>query len=474
LLVSERLVLRNVEVRGRSGLDVALADGRIVAIGARLPCGGPELDGAGGALIPGLIDHHIHLLALAAQAQSVPLEGARDPNDLAARLAAAAAARPPGTWIRATGYHESLSGTLTAADLDRLSPRHPLRVQHRSGALWVLNSQALRQTLGSEPPPSCVELDAAGRPTGRIWRGDAWLSARLGRVAPPLAPVGAALAACGITGVTDASATTDAAAAEVLAAAVESGDLPQRVMVMSGGELTPPAGLVLGPVKVLLDEAALPDFDAFVARIALARQVGRNVAVHCVTATELGLTLAAFEAAGVRPGDRIEHGSVIPQAAIASLAAMGLTVVTQPGFVSERGDRYLAEVAAEEQADLYRIRSLREAGVPVAASSDAPYGPADPWAGLRAAIARRTRLGRSLGPDEAVPPHIGLSLYLGDFERPGGPARRVAAGAPADLCLLSQPLGQALRAPDKDLVAATLVAGRLVFERAARPIAQLT
>src|SRR5205085_12179953 len=136
------------------------------------------------------------------------------------------------------------------------------------------------------------------RPTGGIWRGDAWLSARLGRVAPPLAPVGAALAACGVTGVTDTSATNDATTAAVFAAAVACGELPQRVMLMSGGELSPPAGLQLGPVKVLLDEDTLPDLDAFIARIALARDWGRCVAVHCVTAAELGLTLAAFEAAG--------------------------------------------------------------------------------------------------------------------------------------------------------------------------------
>lgn len=467
--MSDRLIIRNVEVEGRPGLDVALANGRIATVGVRLPRGGPELDGGGGALIPGLIDHHIHLMALAAQAQSVALDDARGPEDLAERIAAATAARAPGTWIRATGYHEGVAGALSAADLDRLAPRHPLRVQHRSGVLWMLNSLALDRAAGSEATPACVELDETTRPTGRIWRGDAWLSARLGRVAPPLAPVGAALAACGVTGVTDASATNDVASAAVLAAAVGSLELPQRVMLMSGGDLAAPPGLKLGPVKVLLDEDSLPDFEAFAARIALARQWGRCVAVHCVTAAELGLTLAAFEAAGARPGDRIEHGSVIPRQAIGAIAAMGLTVVTQPGFVFERGDRYLAEVAAEDQADLYRIQSLRQAGVPVAASSDAPYGGADPWVGLRAATDRRTAKGRSLGAGEALSAKDALSLYLGDWARPGGPPRRVAVGAAADLCLLRRPLAQALRAPEASLVAATLVGGRIVYERAAQP-----
>ena len=463
--MSGGLLIRNVEVGGRAGLDVRIAAGRVAEVGLSLR--GPEdaIDGAGGALIPGLIDHHIHLLALAAKADSVRLDTARDADDLAARLAGAAAARPAGAWLRATGYHEGVAGVLGAPDLDRLASRHPLRMQHRSGALWMLNTQALAHAIGNAPPPPCVELDAAGHPTGRIWRGDAWLSVRIGRILPPLAPVGRTLAACGITGVTDASATTDADTGARLAAAHRAGDLPQRLMLMSGGPLAPLPGVVLGPVKVLLDEADLPDLDSLAARIGGARSWRRRVAMHCATAVELAFALAAFETAGAESGDRIEHGSVIPEAALPALAALGLTVVTQPGFVAERGDRYLAEVPAEDHAGLYRIASLRRAGVAVAASSDAPYSAPDPWAAMRAAVERSTRLGSSLGMDEAVDAATALSLYQGAFARPGGRRRRVAPGAAADLCLLAVPLGEALQALDAGLVAATLVAGRVVFDR---------
>jgi predicted amidohydrolase YtcJ len=133
--------------------------------------------------------------------------------------------------------------------------------------------------------------------------------------------------------------------------------------------------------------------------------------------------------------------------------------------VAERGDRYLAEVPAEDQASLYRIAGLKRAGVAVAASSDAPYSAPDPWAAMRAAVDRRTRVGGDLGREEAVDRATALSLYLGGFARPGGRRRRVAVGAPADLCLLALPLGEALQALDAGLVAATLVAGRVVFDR---------
>src|SRR5579862_7603975 len=142
--MSGRLVVRNVEVEGRTGLDVLIEDGRIATIGPRLHARADEIDGCGGALIPGLVDHHIHLFALAAQADSVALDSARNAGDLAARIASAAALTPPGAWVRATGYHERIAGELDRHALDRLSPRHPLRLQHQTGSLWILNSLALQ------------------------------------------------------------------------------------------------------------------------------------------------------------------------------------------------------------------------------------------------------------------------------------------------------------------------------------------
>lgn len=452
------ILLRGVEVAGRAGLDVRIADGRVAEVGERLAPGGLEVDGRGGALIPGLVDHHIHLFATAARASSVILDDVRTPDDLAGRLQAAAAARPPGVWIRATGWHEVSGGDLTRADLDRLAPRHPLRVQHRTGGLWVFNSLALAALPTGEDP------DGLDRAMGRLMRGDAWLRTRLPQAAPDLAPLGAQLAAAGVTGVTDASVTTDAATAARLADARRTGALPQRLTLMSGGALAAPAddAFTVGPVKVLLDDHALPDFDEMLDRIARARAWRRAVAVHCVTAAELALTLAAFETAGAQAGDRIEHGGVIDAAAIGTIRTLGLTVVTQPAFVRERGDRYLAEVDPDEQADLYRCASLIAAGVRVAASSDAPYATPDPWAGVAAAVDRRTRAGRRLGPDERLEPEAALDLYLGTTADPGGAPRRVGPGAPADLCLLHAPLRDVLGAPDARHVRLTLVGGEIV------------
>jgi predicted amidohydrolase YtcJ len=449
--MTQDVLLRRVEIDGVPGLDLRIRDGRVAEIGAGLAAGGEELDGRGGALIPGLADHHIHLFGLAARRQSVDLQPARDAADFEHRLRAAAASRPPGRWIRAIGYHEQLAGPLDRVRLDALAPDHPVRVQHQTGALWILNSAALALLPSSHGDP-----DGLDRETGWLWRGDAWLKAVLGAEPPDLAAVGRELAACGVTALTDASVTTDQAAAAHLAQAHRSGDLPQRLTLMSGGLLAAPAdgAFAVGPVKVLLDDDALIDLDDFCARIEQARGWGRNVAVHCVTAAELALTLAAFQTVGARVGDRIEHGGVISAAAIDEIARLGLTVATQSAFLLERGDRYLAEVDPQEHDDLYRCAGLLRAGIRVLGSSDAPYASPDPWLGMAAAVVRRTTAGAQIGPRERLSARQALALYLG---KPS-----VQVGDPADLCLLLVPLEAALEDLAAVRPAATFIAGRRV------------
>jgi predicted amidohydrolase YtcJ len=461
------LLLHNVEIDGRPGLDLRIAGGRIAEIAPGLPRTGEVIDGKGGALIPGLIDHHVHLLATAAALDSVSLAEADGPAALAAALRDAASTRPKGQWLRATGYHAYRAGPLTRDDLDRILPDHPARVQHQTGSLWLLNSRALAALGGGELPPA-VERDSAGQPTGRIFRGDDWLRTRLALPPPPLAPVGHALAAAGVIGVTDASVSSDDSAAALFAEARAAGGLPVQMMMMSGGALTLPddPGITVGPVKIVLDDHALPPIDTIAARIAQARRWGRHVAFHCVTVGELIFALAALEEAGPRPGDRIEHGGVIPPESLQTIRAFGLTVVTQPAFIDERGDRYLAEVDAADQNDLYRCASLRAAGIPVAGSSDTPYATLDPWAGMRAAVARRTQAGRDIGAGERISPAEALALYLGSFANPGGPPRAIIPGAEANLCLLSRSIRDSLDMMSRENVVLTLSRGEITYLKA--------
>ncbi|MEV7038449.1 amidohydrolase family protein [Amycolatopsis sp. NPDC051061] len=448
-------LVRDAELDGIRRADVRI-DGAVVTEIApaldRRP-GEAVLEARGGALLPGLCDHHLHLHALAAHARSVPC-GPPEVTTVAALGTALSGARADEHgWIRGVGYHESVVGLLDAEILDRLYAASPVRIQHRSGALWVVNgvaAAALGLAAGDHPG---IERDTGGRPTGRLWRADDWLRGRLPRSRPPdLSETGERLARLGITAVTEATPDLDPVAIDALTA----GALPQRVLVL-GAPLGD--GRVAGPYKIVLADSGLPDFDALIDRIRAAHGENRAVAVHCVTREALVLLLAALEETGTRPGDRIEHAALVPAELLPRIAELGLRIVTQPAFLADRGDDYLRDLPAADHPDLYRLRSLVEAGIRCTSSSDAPYGPLDPWAVLRAAAERRTASGRIVGAAERIGVRKALAGYLSAPDDPGGPPRRIRRGVVADLLLLHGPLAEALRHPSADLVRETLIGG---------------
>lgn len=441
-------------------VDVRIEHGRVAAIAAHLDRSDTDVtDARGGLLIPGLHDHHLHLLAMAATRWSLDVSAAADGAAFDAAVQGATSADSPADspgWLRIVGYDEHLD-PLDRDRLDRLAPHRPVRVQHRSGAAWMLNGAAQRLTGAVEASGWVFRDDDA---LGARWRDD-----RGDDLARALREVSTSLASMGVTGVTDATPFADASAFDVLAAARRSGDISQHVMVTGGPALatmSAPAGLVRGPVKLVVRDDALPSPDELATHIDAAHRARRCVAVHCVTRVAAVVALAAWRAAGHLPGDRIEHGSVLPPELMNDLAGLGLTVVTQPAFVAARGDRYLADVDPDDIAHLYRCGSLTAAGVGVGGSTDAPYGPADPWQAMRAATTRTTPSGAVLGHAERVTPSAALDLFLTSLSDPGGRPRRVAVGAVADLCLLDAPEAAVFADLDSARVAATWIAGRRV------------
>lgn len=448
------LILRRAQLPDGRVVDVSMAEGSFVAIAPKLPPSDNDIDCSGKLLLAGLHDHHIHLLATAAGLQSVDLSGCADTDDIVTALHAKAKDIAPTNWVRAIGYDERVAGISDRHSLDVWLPDHPLRVQDRTGALWVLNSIGLK-LIGSAPWPEAVETDACGEPTGRIWRGDDWLRQQTGSHPPPLRSLSQQLAKWGVTAVTDAGANNGPEEANILSAAIRNGELLQRLLLMGREDL--PAGevYVRGAVKLLFDERALPTIDSIAARIVAARALGRAVAAHCVTEGELVTFLAALEqAGGARVGDRIEHGSIIPHSLIADISAAQLTVVANPGFIARRGDRYLAEIDPVELPNLQRLGSLVNGGISISAGSDAPYGPANPWVAIRAAMCRKTPLGAILGANEALPNQAALSLFSNNHP--------IQSGSVADCCLIDASWPTKVSADENpNPVAFTLIGGKL-------------
>lgn len=445
--------------------DVVWRDGvvidRIDAPARRhpLPSGVDDvLDAEGGELIPGLHDHHVHLAALAAARSSLVAgpPDVHDADELAAALRTAVAGG--AAWVRAVGYHESVAGDLDAAALDRMLAGSPaaVRVQHRSGQLWVLNSAAMAATGADRLDHPGVERDATGRANGRLFGLDDWLRDRVPRTSADVAAVAREVAGYGVTGVTDMTPAATADALAPLAAATDPA-FPLRLTITGGVDLPTDAlaAVPRGPVKLLPPDHRPPDLDELIAQIATAHERGRSVAIHCVTRVGLVVALAAWRDAGVREGDRIEHGAVVPPELFADVRDAGLLVVTQPNLVAERGDHYLADVDPDDLPHLWRLATLLDAGIAVAGGTDPPFGHPDPWRAIAAAVERTTPSGRPLGPGERVTARRALELFLGHADRPTV-ARRVRPGERTDLCLLDRPLADVLRAPSSSSVRATI------------------
>lgn len=428
------------------------------------------LHAGGGLLLPGLNDHHIHFRAFARSLDSIhcgpPAVGTT--ADLEALLREQDTDAEP-TWIRGVGYHECVAGEINRAWLDRLVRQRPIRIQHRSGRLWIMNSRAV-ELLVSRADAFGHLLE--GAEDGRFFDQDVFIGQLIGHQEGDLHRASRHLARFGVTGFTDMTPANDPRSIDDFAAWQASGDLLQQVLLAGQAELgstTATHDVRIGPTKFHLHDHSLPAFDEFVLQIRRSHEDGRVIAVHTVTELALVYTLAALREAGVLPGDRIEHASVTPPSALPELRDLGLLVVTQPNFIAERGDQYRLDIPAEQHDWLYRCASIAANSIGLAAGSDAPFGSPDPWAAMHSAVSRRTASSAVLGPNEALSPEAALNLFLGSMEKPALP-RSLSIGAAADLCLLDRPwkvLRQNLTSVTAvaPAVRATLCRGRLIYDR---------
>lgn len=401
------MIIRNAEIEGRL-TDILLSDGRIAQIGNDIG-GGPYFDAKGGALIPGLHDHHIHLNATAAAMNSVrcgPPEVTSKPELIQAL------ASSDKNWLRGVGYHHSVAGEIDRDWLDKNGPDRPVRIQHRSGRLWILNSLAMSELGISEPAD------------GRLLDNDVQL--RKISQFPDLKPLINRLLSYGITGVTEVTPSNGAAEYENYIKAAK----PLRLSIMGRSELSSQQSQHL---KLHYHDHDLPALESLANEVKQAHQAGRNIAAHCVTRAELMLTLAAIEMAGPIFGDRIEHAAIADDAAIAWMKKLGVIVVTQPNFITEREAAYLKDVPQEDHKNLWRLKAFEQAGLRLAAGSDAPFGNPNPWAAMAAAVKRPKGFGR-----EALTPEMALALYTKPAGDAGAKPRKIEVGAPADLCLLDR------------------------------------
>lgn len=377
-------------------------------------------------------DDHLHLMACAAARRSADLRDATSIGGLLDAIHQAVQDRTAGdgqaAWLRAWGYDDALLAERrhpTVAELDASTGDRPTVLHHITGHMAVVNTAAGR-ALGLGAGEVLVERHDV---LARVPRAD-----RRATVAG-VTEVLAELAAAGISACTDATHTNDLGALELLAEAAAGvpsmdvtamvgadrldslGDLAFGEAVLSPGAAADDAVVHIGHAKVMPPH----DDDNVVADLVSTARAHRfPVAVHVMDIDTLQSALDALEAHPPPPArmptaasgriepDRIEHCALALPEQLDRIARLGVTVVTQPSFVTRRAQKYREELSSTEQEWLWPLASLLRRGIPVRFSSDAPTVPADPAEWMAAAA------GRDVAPAERIDADTARQLCLAD------------------------------------------------------------
>jgi predicted amidohydrolase YtcJ len=159
---------------------LAIRDGKIIAAGSdrdMLRLAGAatrRIDLHGRTATPGLIDSHAHIAdAGVVELYHVDLGDASTIAEVVRRVQVRIATLKPGEWLQGDGWDEGKLAErryVTAADLDAVSPRNPVWLEHTTGHYGAANSAALRlakiSAVTKDPPAGTIDRDAGGRPTG--------------------------------------------------------------------------------------------------------------------------------------------------------------------------------------------------------------------------------------------------------------------------------------------------------------------
>jgi hypothetical protein len=477
------------------------------------------IDLQGRAVVPGLIDSHLHLLWYGFFLQQVDLNDVTSIAALKAKIADAAAKAAPGDWIQGGGWQQDAFAERRMPDrydLDMVAPDHPVFLHRVCYHAVVVNSKALAiagiNAQTPDPPGGVIDRDpASGEPTGILREHAVNLVADC-IPTPTAAQATAALklacsraAAAGLTSVHTNDGPGDALNAYL--GLRKAGELTLRVYFDTTIEpdndaaLNLPAGLGddwvrVGAVKMFTDgslgartawlsapyydnpnTAGMPVFSqAQINEMVLqAHTHGRQVAIHAIGDRAVQMALDAIaEALQRQPRTghrhRIVHAQVIRADLLQRCVDLGVVVDIQPKFVT--GElKWVPDRLGPSRLDYaYCWRKMLMAGLHCAGGSDCPVEPLEPLWGIYAAVTRSGMDGDPPGgwlPDERLDPLTALKLFTldaayGAFEedRKGS----LTPGKLADLVVLDRAPDKVLPHSIKDLrVELTVVGGRVVY-----------
>lgn len=513
-MISEHVVVRGtvrtMDLDQPVAESIAVSGGRIVAVGRfdELTSALPEarvLDFDGHTITPGFVDAHCHMelttthLTHAVRCFSPPH---RSLAEIGATLAHHAHANPGDGWIvgRADfGLHQFVEErrALTRSDLDAAVPDRPV-VVYSGMHVCTLNTAGLRESglLGGAVPPMGSTVDVE---TGRGLELGHWLPhPRFGvrGTADAIADLGHSMfASRGVTSVTDIVASTEGVRA--YQALRREGRLPFRVdlrytspsvaTAADIGALGIESGfgddwLRLGGLKLFIDGAGhdltgstVVDLkwtqDDLDEEVRQAHEAGLQIMCHVQSVEAIEMSLRSIESAlvAIPRSDhrhRLEHAGdmVLSDHLLGRIRDLGVLVVATPQFIYSYAD-------AKVDVNQAPLKTLHQKGFRVPGNSDSTGSQpeaANPFHGIWCAMARRSRLGKEVSPDERIGLDSALRMFTADAAYASHLDDRgvLAPGKLADFVVLGRdPFTMEVDDLPEIPVEAVWTGGRPVYER---------
>jgi predicted amidohydrolase YtcJ len=463
---------------------IAITGARIVAVGdsaAISAMAGPStrrIDAGGRTIVPGFNDAHTHI-AVTPPSARLPLPFDPTVDQIADAIRAHTTSTPPEQLIQGVYAVTAWSDrSFTRAWLDGLAPSHPVWLTAFTGHTAVLNSRALVLAGIDEQAPEVdggvFERDATQRLSGRAVEYAKHLVDR--RIALETHPDeivrlyrqhAAEARTFGITSTQLLGESLPPAVASQ--ALVASGTAMRwryvRFPIGVGGETLdsrpvlppqPSATIDVRGMKWILDgtpiersaflRAPYADSRDTSGRLSLSMQrIGQFVgwaygsedplAVHAVGDGAIEAYLSAVERVGraevwrtKRP--RLEHGDLLAPDLIPRVEALGIVVIQNPVHFM-RAPMLNARLGPERMAWMQPMKSLLDAGIPIAIGSD---GPMNPFFNIMAATTHPANPKEALTREQAVTAYTAGSAFAEFKEKDKG---QIAVGMLADLAILS-------------------------------------
>lgn len=424
-----------------------------------------RIDLGRGCLIPGFIDAHFHLIALALKSLRCDLSAATSADALVERMRHHAASSAPDAPVVGVDWDESSwddQDLPSRERLDTISRTTPVYARRICGHVGVANGALLGRLKSAARyvnATSGVITEEAVFEANRIcYPPDEW-------VARSMEPAIRQLHALGITGIHD---IIDASHFDTYLDGLERSRFPLRIdgLFHVAAERFPAigerarraraTGFRAAGIKLFADgslgartaalrkpyaDAAaetgdlLVDEDTLRAEVVACLDQGIVCAVHAIGDRAISTVLDAMSHPGAAPGQlRIEHAEILSARLVERLARRQVMLAMQPNFVREwagEGGLYERRLGSDRWRWNNPFRSLESSGVPFVFSSDGM--PAGPLFGMRGATRHPVEAQR-LTPANALARYTSAVESFVPYQRGAG---NISPGAVADFALLS-------------------------------------